>query len=239
MFAFCTCWVHCQRPAHEFSPQDDTQSKVSKGFMEIAALLFEQESREDRWFQMLAAVKPYAFGCQCHNFLGRALRLMCPLTPEDTEEALKGNDQDDSATHFSKRLKRGVKRLIGEDAAFALTLASYVARPLQTFNFELFGEAKDERLQPSGKSQGHIRSVLRRLLAGDRLLIRSVGQKFGSFLNDDAWFKVSLATLPLGCRRPIPISGKCGACTFVALWAWDRGGSQVKLETARRASLHI
>jgi hypothetical protein len=189
------------RDAPDCIAEEITHTKVAKGFMELAALIFEQESREDRWFQLLAAAKPYAAGVMCHNFLGRALRLMCPLTAEDTEEALRHNDQDDSTAFFAKRLKRGVKRLIGDDAPASLALMAYVARPLQEFNYELFAEAKDDRLQP-GNAEVQPQSLLRRLLADDRRLIRNVGERFGAFLNDDGWFQAFLAVSPWGVGSP-------------------------------------
>ena len=91
----------CDSPEH-------TISKLIEIFMEFLAILYDQESREDRWFQMISAIKPYAFGARCHGFLLAALRLMCPLTAEDTAEALRDSEDDDSKVFFSKRLKRGV-----------------------------------------------------------------------------------------------------------------------------------
>ena len=102
--------------------------------MEFLAILYDQESREDRWFQMISAIKPYAFGARCHGFLLAALRLMCPLTAEDTAEALRDSEDDDSKVFFAKRLKRGVKRLLEGLATESLMVVSIVSFRLQEFN---------------------------------------------------------------------------------------------------------
>ena len=134
--------------------------------MEFLAILYDQESREDRWFQMISAIKPYAFGARCHGFLLAALRFMCPLTAEDTAEALRDSEDDDSKVFFAKRLKRGVKRLLEGLATESLMVVSVVSFGLQEFNYMLLSEAKDPRLQPTATAvQGP--SLLRKLLQGD------------------------------------------------------------------------
>ena len=178
--------------------------------MEFLATLYDQESREDRWFQMISAIKPYAFGARCHGFLLAALRFMCPLTAEDTAEALRDSEDDDSKVFFAKRLKRGVKRLLEGLATESLMVVSVVSFGLQEFNYMLLSEAKDPRLQPARGTardatavQGP--SLLRKLLQGGRASIKKVANGFRDLLVNDEWVRFCNKTSGDDQRRRLQV----------------------------------
>ena len=99
----CDCMNEC----------NDSEPKINEIFSEVCALIFDPKyiSSDHDWFKTTRAAKPWTFGIACHGFILSALRQICPLTAEDTEEALRDREGDSTAQFFAKRLKRGVKKL--------------------------------------------------------------------------------------------------------------------------------
>ena len=111
----------------------------------------------------------------------KALKRIAPLTPADTLEALRENENDDHATFFAKRLKRGAKRLSDPSACHDLVIMLGTCESLEAFTYTLMQEGHDDRMNSDRPASG---GLLRRLLADDRALLRKTAKAFDDLMSD-------------------------------------------------------
>ena len=139
-------------------------------------------SDHDR-FKTVHAAKAFTFGLGAHICLGRALRQVCPLSEADTDAALAESAEDDRATMFAKRLKRGVKRLTDPVVVQQLMTMMATTSELEAFTYVLMEECKDERLKSVSNPEGK-KSILRRMIENNRELLVRVQSSYARLVVD-------------------------------------------------------
>ena len=164
----------------------ETQDGIVDVLLEVLHLVWELDGNEGRWFQLTAANKPFVFGCACHNFLLRSFKIICPISHEDTDEALVEAENDAPQVLFSKRLKRGVKRMIEPEASQDCMIMAVTTVPIMTFNYWLHAEGRDPRRRESdlGDDDDEVPvSVLKSMFKDDRAIIRRISRELGDMIS--------------------------------------------------------
>ena len=175
------CWQEDGSPCCESVV--DTYAKVCDAYYAVASLIFHpgNTASESKWFKLIQGAKGWCFGLGCHGFLLKALKRIAPLTPADTMEALRDNENDDHATFFAKRLKRGAKRLSDPSACHDLVIMLGTCGSLEAFTYTLMQEGHDDRMNSDRPGIG---GLLRRLLADDRALLRKTAKAYDDLMSD-------------------------------------------------------
>ena len=177
------CWQADGTPCCS-SPRA-AQNKVGAVFQEVVSLIIDGRNvaSDHDWFKTVHAAKAFTFGLGAHMFFGRALRQVCPLSEADTDAALAESAEDDRATMFAKRLKRGVKRLTDPVVVQRLMTMMATTSELEAFTYVLIGECKDERLKSVSNPEGK-QSVLRRMIENNRELLVRVQSSYARLVVD-------------------------------------------------------
>ena len=116
---------------------------------------------------------------------------------QDSEENLRDQEDDSQQQYFSKRLKRGVKRICAPDGPQSLMNLLGTSKCMEKLHWDLYAEGKDPRLQPPRLENCRKRkiakmpatSIARLIVADDYKAIRDVERGHVAMLRDASFFE--------------------------------------------------
>ena len=189
---------------------------------EVIRMIFDLDGNEGRWFALMRAVKPFIFGCRCHYFLPRALRLMCAVP--DPDEDLRDADQDTPQVIFAKRLKRGVRRLTEENIGDDFMVLATTSVPIIDFKYFLHSEGHNPRRKTRNNDAPPSvqRGILRGLVANDRAIIREVSTKIAKMIVEPSfWERARFKTSTMTKAQAALL--RCGGDFFYRISEYFKG----------------